>query len=505
MLKNDLLRLIKTMSGSEKRYFRIYSGKQTGTKDYLDLFEIINDTIISSNTDVIQAFFQKKYPHKNFESTCRYLMKIITDCLVAIRKDNDKWFQQYHSLMCSKILMERSITGQAYRQLKNAQALSKEIQDNLIYYYTCSQDLLYWSNTGFGEKTESEIVQMHMNAKNALRLLHKIQEQSSLFDILKFRGLRSGKSFSKKDNEKLNDLLISELSLVTRDFRDNFESNKLHLLFQSFFFINSGDYKSSLKCFYDLVDLFENNESVWGFPPYDYLSTLEGVLDNLRAIGYVDNLNYYIEKLDQLTRRDYPDSFQIVAQQTVYIYKIATLIHQHSIKEAGELAGRIPSSLLKNVSVLNYEKLTELIFYISLISFHEKKFQKSLKQLSIINTIEKTNFNLSIYKVSRLLQIIIHYELNDLEYLNYEIRSYKRMFKKTGKVSEIEKLILLVVQFDPAKKSHAKKAILWKKISRQIDELHTNKYEKQILKYYNFCDWIKNKLYEPGRLSKIKS
>lgn len=118
---------------------------------------------------------------------------------------------------------------------------------------------------------------------------------------------------------KLNDLLISELSLITRGSQHNFESQKLHLLFQSFFFVNISDYKSSLKSFYDLNNLFESNESVWNFPPYDYLSTLEGILDNLRTIKYFNEMEYYINKIDILTEKKYPENFQIIARQTIYI------------------------------------------------------------------------------------------------------------------------------------------------------------------------------------------
>ncbi len=490
MVKNDLLRLVKTMSGSEKRTFKLYSDKQEGARVYLGLFDLINN----GNADTIREEFIKKYPRKNYENTCRYLMKIITDSLVNTRKENDKWFQQHQCLMRSKILMERSITDQGYRELKHAKQLSRELQDNLIYYFTCNLEMKFWSDSGFGDKTEDEIVQMHMNAKTALRLLHKIQEQSSLFDILKYRGLHSGKSFSKKDNEKLNDLLITELSLVTRDFQDNFESKKLHLLFQSFFFINSSDYKSSLKCFYDLNNLFEQNESVWSFPPYDYLATLEGVLDNLRTIRYYSEMDYYIDKLQKLTDREYPESFHIIALQTVYTYKLTSLIHQQKLAEARELTNSIPSWLLKDATVFDYEKLTELLFTISLVSFSEKNYQKALRQLGHIINIGKVNFNLSVFKVSRLMQILIHYELNDLNYLEYEIRSYKRMFRQTGKATATERMVLKVIQFDPHKKSIIKRQILWKKISHQVDLILQDKYEKQILKYYDFTRWIKIKL-----------
>ena len=51
--------------------------------------------------------------------------------------------------MRSRILMERSVTQYAYKELKHAQDLSHKIQDNLVYYLTCYLDVKYWSDIGF--------------------------------------------------------------------------------------------------------------------------------------------------------------------------------------------------------------------------------------------------------------------------------------------------------------------------------------------------------------------
>lgn len=149
---------------------------------------------------------------------------------------------------------------------------------------------------------------------------------------------------------------------------------------------------------------------------------------------------------------------------------------------------------MKDATIFDFEKLAELHFNISLVYLHEKKYTKALRQLSLVNQLGKVNVSLSVYKASRLIQIIIHYELNDLEYLEYEIRSYKRIFKKISKVSSIDQLLLSVIKFDPHTKSKPVKLNYLKKISDKIKMIQENRYEKQILKYYNYTGWIQSKL-----------
>ena len=65
MTKNELIRLIKSLSGSEKRNFKLYTKKQAGPKDYLDLFDIINQTLLNDEGQSIEMQFKEKHPKKS--------------------------------------------------------------------------------------------------------------------------------------------------------------------------------------------------------------------------------------------------------------------------------------------------------------------------------------------------------------------------------------------------------------------------------------------------------
>lgn len=495
MVKNEIIQLLKSLSGPEKRNFKLYCKKQEGKKDYLDLFEMINKAPLGCEAEYIEAEFKNKFPNKSLESTANYLFKLTTDSLVQIRVSHDKWFQQYQSLMRSKVLFERSLTLEGYKEIKRAQKISEDLQDNLLLYHTCRLELNLWTDRNFSGIDEEGLVHAQMKAKNQLRLLYQIQEQSSLYESLKHRLLYTGRSLSDVDKAKLNDLMISEISLSTRGSKTNFESQKLHLLFQSFFFITIGDYKSSLKSFNELNNLFENNEPSWNFPPYDYLSALEGILDSLRTIKYFNEMEHFIHKIEKLADKKYPDYFQLLALQLSYIFKINVLISKDEPIMAIKLITTIPDELLQKANLVDYEKLTELLFYAGLAYFRNKNYQKANKYISILLSIGKVNNNSTICKASKLIHLIIHYELNNMVYLNYEIRSYKRTFNKGKKELKIESLIIKIIKLDPKRKSKPRNQNDWKKISKVIDEIDIDKYEKQVLKYFDFTTWIKEKYY----------
>lgn len=488
----DLVKLVKSLSAAEKRTFRRQCDKSTGNKYYLDLFNMIEQVNPSSSLEDLEKAYRKEHSGKHLENAINYLLKLIIDTLVHIRKETDRWFQQNHSLMRAKILMERSLNREGYKEIEKAKKISQELQDNLVHTHICKLDLEYLSEQGFPDMTEQQLVQMQTQVKNGLRLQQKIQDQSALLDILKLRGLKKGKSLSTEDSKKLNDLLLSELSLVTRDLKDNFESRKLHLLFQSFFLTHVNESKSSLKSFYDLNLLFEENENVWSYPPYDYLQTLEGILNNLRTLRYYQEMEFYIQKVEQLSNSNYPENFLASAMQTTYVYRLISLIRTGQLNEAKAIAANIPPELLSKPQMVNYEKVTELLFETALLSFLESNYTRAIKTINVIVNIYNINTAVILTKAARLLKILAHYELQDIEFLEYEIRSYKRTFYVRN-IFETEKIFFKWIKFDPKTKNQVIKEKFWSRIAPVCDQINNSIYEVQFLKHFDFLAWIKSR------------
>lgn len=494
MAQSELLKLIRSLSSAEKRNFKLLCKKQVGDKDYLLLFDLINDSDKNVGLSNVKIEFQKKFPVKSFENTAQYLFRSVTDSLIQIRIINDKWFEQHYNIMRAKILLERSLVKEGLKEIKKAQKTSLSLQDNFIHYQACRYELDYLTNHDFIGIDEQALIDKQMKAKKALRIALQTHEHNSLFEMLRHRFIHSGVSISNVDREKLNDLVLGELSLSDRGSSHNFESQKLHLLFQSFFFINIGDYKSSLKSFTELNELFEKHAAIWNHPPYDYLSTLEGILDNLRTIKYHQEMYYFIDKLKTLFNKSYPGNFEIIVNQMIISNELCILVNTGKIKEAILQINTLPANMFKVHQLINYEIINELYFYIGLAFYKNKEFQTANKYIGDILFLEKANFNSPVYKASRLLHIIIHYQLGNDSYLDYTIRSYKRAFKKSGKELKIETLMLNIIALDPKRRSTVQNANTLKKIKAEICKIEESNYEKQILKYYDFCRWIKEQI-----------
>src|SRR5690349_10765413 len=98
------------------------------------------------------------------------------------------------------------------------------------------------------------------------------------------------------------------------------------------------------------------------------------------------------------------------------------------------------------------------------------------------------------YHFARILNLVIHFELGNLDLLEYLLRSYKRFLAKANKYYLLEKAF--IVFLDAMLTAQGKETELIKrlklfrdKISNMQDPLEYNIYE-----YFDFRSWIQSKL-----------
>ncbi|QNL49041.1 hypothetical protein H8S90_20170 [Olivibacter sp. SDN3] len=400
---------------------------------------------------------------------------------------------QHHSLMKARLCFERSIPNRGNKELQKAYRLAQENQNYPMIYQAARMELTLLADIGFPNITEQQLIDLQMKAKHTLQSLRQLHEHYSLYELLSHRLTKGSLTFSGKQNEKINDLILSELSITTRGSQQQFETQKLHMLFQSFFFIHTGEYQSALTVFKELNTLFDTNRKIWDFPPYDYLSALDGILDSLRSIGYYKEMAQFIDQTRALSNKMYPDHFKGLAQLIAQVYSLNMSIGMVNLNKAQQLL-RIFRSEKPRIEVAEgHEKQLEYLYFEALTYFLMNQLHKASKHINQLLTIGKQAPQLGMYRAGRLLSTLIYYEQDDMEYLEYEVRSYKRLFSKFGKAFKIEKMVFNTISSDPKRRGNAWKKAIWKNIKPKLNEIKKDKGELQLLKYFDCCEWIKSK------------
>ena len=487
----SLIKLVNSLSGPEKRYFKLHAQVQSGNKEYLVLFNLL-DQNKDLNIPALKKAFRDKAPKKSWDNTCTYLGSVLLDSLVRAKKEKDVFFDLLYHIQEVKVLTERSLDEEAFKQIKKLRQRAGKLQQHWIEYYCCRYELNYYADNNFPALSDDSLIKLQMKGKEVLRNLGSIHDHYSLYELLKFRLIHSGKIVSEEGKKKLNDLMLSEMALVSGKAK-SFSSQKLHLLFQSFFFTDIGDYHSSAKSFYKLNELLESNQDFLDNPPLDYLSALNGIVDSLRMLKNDSEISYYLNKITCLDQPFYPEFFRYLVRKTFCIQLIVSFLHSQKHNEALHFVNNISADVLEDYAMVDEEKQSELYFYCSLVHFSNAHYKKAHFFLSEIMNRVKLSQYLLISKALRLLNIVIYFEKGDLLHLEYEIRSYKRFFAQV-KLLKTERLLFKVLMSSTANGRLRLMKNEQRKIDNELDLVIKDRYELQLLKYFDFARWTQLKI-----------
>ena len=493
MLKSEsLIHLINNLTKQEKKEFSLYISNKP-EKDYIFLFRLIDDKKVSDPEELKMSFLAAK-PTSSFNTVVIYLFDLLIDILTRLRTEQDSYYLLFNELLHARVLYEKSMYQECFQVLKKVKEKAVYYENHFALLVAQRLELNYLLTLDFEDMDEQKRLNKQYKMNNTLKSIRQLNEQSSLYELLKYRMINRGASRSLEETQKLDDLVTSEISIVASAGVENFEIKKNHQLFQANYFITVGDYKAAFNSFVELNKLFEENSHLWNNPPVYYLMTVEGMLESLRIMHNYEGMNYFIQKLAKLSSPS--SSFQLNVMYVIFIYRLFSFIDAGDFDKAGIWIAEHQTSLIDKMLLLKEQQQAEMSLYIALIHLGNGEYRKARKRLSA--TIGRGHlYSLPLFRTIRIVNVMIHYELGDVDYIQSEIRSIKReMSKNKGYNLKVESFLLKFLNYSFADTNRKKRAEIWESMAEEVHALYADKYETQILRKFDFVAWVEAKIFE---------
>lgn len=493
MLKSEsLIQLINSLTKQEKKEFSIYISNKP-EKDYIFLFRLIDDKKISDPEELKQCFLKAK-PTSSFNTVVIYLFDLLIEILTELRTEQDSYYLLFNELLHARVLYEKSMYQECFQVLKKVKEKAVYYENHFALLVAQRLELNYLLTLDFEEVDEKKLLNKQYKMNNTLKNIRQLNEQSSLYELLKLRMLNRGASRSLEETQKLDDLVTSEISIVASAGVENFEIKKNHQLFQANYFVTVGDYRAAFNSFVELNKLFEENTHLWNNPPVYYLMTVEGMLESLRIMHNYEGMDYFIGKLEKLSSPS--SSFQLNVTYVIFIYRLFSYIDRGEFEQAGLWIAEHQASLIDKMALLKEQQQAEMSLYVALIHLGNGEYRKARKRLS--TTIGRGHlYSLPLFRTIRIVNVMIHYELGDVDYIQSEVRSIKReMSKNKGYNLKVESFLLKFLNYSFVNTDRKKRARIWESMAEEVHALYADKYETQILRKFDFVAWVEAKIFE---------
>lgn len=490
---SSLISLIHSLTKSERKKVSSFLDLDKNTADYAILYKVIDEKS-TDNQQQIRADFIKLRPNAAFNTAINYLFDTLLLTLNQLRINQDSYYALFNLLMNTKVLYEKSLYQECFLLLTKIQNEAVKYENFTILLIAQKMELDYLLSLDFPDTTEQELLNKQYKINETLKKIRKINEHASLYELLKHRILHKGPVRSNKQKQEMNDLVVSEMSIVSSSGFENFEIQKNHKLFQSNYLINVGDYKSALNSYYELNNIFEQNMHLLSNPPMYYLNTIEGVLESLRTIRNYEGMTYFINQLSKLETTSVHFKFQIDC--VIFLYSLLPLVDTGKFTEAFKMIEKCKESIIDKTNLLSTEKQIQILLYTAIVYLGTGEPHKARKIITRITQSERKIFSLPLFRTIRLVNLMVLYEQKEFDYMDFEIRSVKREIQNNEKSYQLEQVILKFLSKTPEELTEQKRLLLWQKLKPQIEELQNNKFEMQLLHVFNFIAWIESKVFK---------
>jgi hypothetical protein len=492
MLKSSaLISLVQSMSKPEKKAFKIAAPRTGSVPHYMSLYNLIGkDKTITP--ELMRAKYLKQHSGASFDTTVKYLYKVLLDTMLDLRTEQDSYYSLFDKILKARILFEKSLFEECFDLLNKVIANARKFENYYALLIASRLELEYLLALNFPHMDEKLLLNKQFRINEVMRITQKINQQSALYELLKHRVLHKGNIRSEQQKNELNDLVVSEMSIVASSNVDNFEIRKLHQLFQANYLISVGDYKSALHSFYELNNLLESNKHLWSNPPVYYLLTLEGILDSLRSLRNYEGMKHFIDQLKKLNNPSLNFSANVTC--LIFLYELFPLLDKGDFFASEVLMQKYADDLYKRSHLLSLARNAELSLYTALIHFGLRDYTKAQKALNKIIFIGKNYSYLPLYRTIRLANLMILYEKKDFDLIKSETRSIKRDMNVVGKEYKIERSVLSFVNKQNLPVSGMKRKALWEKIKDDFDKMHHDIFEQQITRLFDFSAWMESKI-----------
>lgn len=486
---DSLHQLIKSLTGNEKRYFKMYMQKNIrhDNKIFDVLFDAIDKQEEYDERALIEKFRDKSFS-RQFPLTKTRLYEQILRSLDALYADSSVDAELKQNLHFVEILFRKTLYKQAEKLLYHTKkkALKHEKISSLIEISLWQKRLL--EKSGYAGNAEEEIGALEKHDRWLLLQLGTHNEfwtlKSNVFSILN----KSGKT---EELTGYREELMKKFSSV--NYNELTVENKFiyhHTL--SAFYFGLNDYENCYLHLTDNAKLISENALLFRDEPNVYFSVLSNLIficnrlgKNEEAIDALRRLKNVNMLFDMSNNEDLQlKHFNTLSSAEITLYRLTG-----NYAEALRSIDQIEHSLEKFREKLNPTRKASYFINLSAVYLANGKFSQALKWCNELLNDKSIDENEKLRGYALVLSMLIHYDLGHRELLPVIVRQLEKQFFSAADAGPFFGAFIEFASRVGAADKEALSVLLQRLQSPEVQEKETHAFE-----FFDFCRWANSRL-----------
>jgi len=438
-VSEDLFQLIKSLSSSEKGYFKKFASKHVRGKknNYVRLFEEIDKQTTYSEAKILKKFKNETFI-KHLSSAKNYLYKLILSALNDYNLDKSVVATIRTQLGFATSLKQKRLHKQALKQLEKAKKLAQKHEQYYYLLQILEKEIVIHQEVK-SEKGELRIQKLQAETEEVLKQIETNQAYERLYNSVFWAVNKQIFATNEQQIQHFKEILQNPL-LQSANVPSKFLCQTLYFKTLQICYYQTHQMAKSRECAKQMIELCEAYPHFVKESPFAYLSLLNNWIVSCFLMKNWEEMYATAQKIKRLpvsTKHEEVQRFSTVSNAELAYFGY------HKNMEGIERTIALAQSKLEEYGEM-IPKGSRLVwlFNFSSIYFTLKAYDSSLKWMNYFFDLYETGIRDEIYNKAVFVNLMIHYELGNERLLESLIRKVYRYTQQKAPPYQFEKILL---------------------------------------------------------------
>jgi len=498
---DNLHKLIHSLTKSEKRFFTVNSSRNGSKAEYLRLFEAVGKLQNYDEEKLRREYAEEKFI-RNLSYNKNYLYNKILCSLSDFHKGNFIDLRIQELLSHSQILMGKGLANESIKLLKKALKLAEkyekhEMQLDILKQYRNRIAVLFYPKE-LMKKLETINNKIEHAASVILNKNKYDNMHSEISALYIHKGLARSKSEAKEYKEIIDNSFYKNEEMAL-SFQAKFT------LFQDLavYYLEKGNLKESFKFRNKQIKLVESHRHMGEESPAYFSIAYYNFIHICRLLQKHELIPEYLNKLRNIRIKTNDDLSRIILPS--YHMEIGWYIETGQFEKGLDIAGNVIKEINKYSHFTKRISGTILYLFYDLarLFFVTGEYERSAEFISrFFNSIQVTT--IQIYFNTKILSLLVHFELGLNDLLEYQMRSTYRYLSRKNKVYKFEKTILDFLRTSFRVKENNELLEEFAMLQKALSELNKDTFEHRVIADLFMIQWLRSKTEKKMLIEVIK-
>lgn len=500
----ELFDLIKSLTKSEKRFFKLSSSLQTGDKNYLKIFDAV-DRQSEYDEASIKHQFRNEIFIKHFPSEKNHLYKLILKSLRSYHADNTVSSVLKQEIKNIEILYNKALFKECNKFLMRAK---KQAIEHEKFYYLF--ELISWEKMLLEEALEDgqftkDLDTLIREEQEVIEKLRNLAAYHVLYSKINY-VFRSGGFVRSEEDKNIVDEIKNHPLIRGKNTALSKRAASICYYTQGFCHLAEGDYETAYSKFMRVKDIIDENDHLRQDLAKRYVRTMNHIILCLIDRERYDEARDRIAELRNLSgERDFGST-----DVMLNIFKNATINELQVCQYTGdfdrgyEIIEEIQSGMETYEGKLHKEQVLSFSYQIAYFHFAAGSYNKSLQWLNKVLNDNENTLRQDVYSYARIFNLVVHYELGNYDLLEYITKSTQRYLSKRQRDYGLEKMVIDYIRKLIRTTDETDRSELFQAFHDDVRNMVDQTDDRVVLKYFDFIRWTASKFARTSERASLK-